>query len=242
MKSEALDNFTPRAGREPANWPFTERRLGVCASGWVLGYMLILSLGLLPNDEWVRCIDFGRIWLSGGFAVSDDPVRVYDFAAFSAAQLRLFGSGYCPLFYHFPYPPTFLFFTFPLGMMPYSVAFPVWITVMLLLYPAAIYPTISRPTAVIAAQMLYPVVWNVRHGQNAFHTAGLVGLSLVIIRHSPDSRPVKRDFSSHRGTPQRNSAATNLVGSQIVRFLASQGRNVAWPSSRHTTAFVVCLI
>src|SRR5580700_914989 len=25
------------------------------------------------------------------------------------------------------------------------------------------------------------------------------------------SRPVERDFSSHRGTPQRNSAATNLV-------------------------------
>jgi hypothetical protein len=42
---------------------------------------------------------------------------------------------------------------------------------------------------------------------------------------SPDSRPVERDFSSHRGTPQRNSAATNLVGSQIVRFPASQGRN-----------------
>ena len=29
--------------------------------------------------------------------------------------------------------------------------------------------------------------------------------------HSPDSRPVERDFSSHRGTPQRNSAATNPV-------------------------------
>ena len=65
--SDALDNRHSRrvAGREPANWLFTERRLGVCASGWVLGYMLILSLGLLPNDEWVRCIDFGRIWLSG---------------------------------------------------------------------------------------------------------------------------------------------------------------------------------
>ena len=46
-----------------------------------------------------------------------------------------------------------------------------------------------------------------------------------VTRHSPDSRPVERDFSFHRGTPQRNSAATNPVGSQIVRFPDSQGRN-----------------
>jgi hypothetical protein len=43
-----------------------------------------------------------------------------------------------------------------------------------------------------------------------------------IIRHSPDSRVVERDFPSHRGVPQRNSIATASVRSQIVGLPASQ--------------------
>src|SRR5882757_5207406 len=43
-----------------------------------------------------------------------------------------------------------------------------------------------------------------------------------IIRHSPDSRVVERDFPSHRGVPQRNSIATASVRSQIAGLPASQ--------------------
>jgi arabinofuranan 3-O-arabinosyltransferase len=167
------------------DWLFTERRLGACALGWILGYAILLAQGPFPENKWLRCRDFGRIWLSGGFAVSSDPVRVYDFDAFSAAQFSLFGPGTCVLFYHFPYPPTFLFFTYPLGLMPYSIAFVVWVTVTLVLYLAAVYAILPRPAAMFVAVTSYAAFWNVVLGQNGFLTAGLIGLSLAFMERRP---------------------------------------------------------
>jgi hypothetical protein len=45
---------------------------------------------------------------------------------------------------------------------------------------------------------------------------------ILLIRHSPDSRVVERDFPSHRGAPQRNSIAIASARSQIVGSPASQ--------------------
>jgi hypothetical protein len=130
------------------------------------------------------CIDFTWIWLSGKFAESSAPVQVYDHSMFSAARMVLVGPPDCVLG-HFDNPPTILFFTYPLGLMPYSIAFAVWLLATLVLYLAAVYAIIPRPVALIAALSPYPVVFNVLCGHNGFLSAGLVGLSLVCLERRP---------------------------------------------------------
>jgi len=142
---------SPRAawGTRIENWFFTERRIGSCALGWALGYTIILP-GRLSRPEWwlnpdgKGCTDFIWIWLTGKLALSGSIVQAYDSSAFSAAREAFLGSPECVLG-HLNYPPTLLFFTYPLGLFPYSVALAVWITSTLLLYLAAIYaPTPGR--------------------------------------------------------------------------------------------------
>jgi arabinofuranan 3-O-arabinosyltransferase len=145
------------------------------------------------RHEWVirsdgnpTCIDFSWIWVSGTFAASSEPARAYDYSAFSAARAVLAGPGGCIfLDNQFDYPPTLLFLTYPLGLLPYSTAYAVWMVATLLGYLAAVYAIIPRPAAVVVALTTSPVVFNVLLGHNGFLTAGLIGLSLALMEGRP---------------------------------------------------------
>jgi hypothetical protein len=171
---------------------FTEQRLFLYGSTIVVAYVVGLVWRWLRH-EWVirsdghpTCIDFSWIWVSGTFAASSEPARVYDHSAFSAARAVLAGPGGCMFLDNkFDYPPIILFLTYPLGLLSYSTAFAVWMAATLLIYLAAIYAIIPRPAAVIAALTTSPVVFNVLLGQNGFLTAGLIGLSLVLMERRP---------------------------------------------------------
>jgi len=170
---------------------FTERHFRLYGSAIGFTYALVLAfrfwqgVSVIGPTGKFACIDFCWIWDSGIFAVSIDPSRVYDFAAYSAAQNTLVGPNAGGPFFHFIYPPTMLFFTYPLGFMPYLVAFAVWIVATLLLYQAAIYAIIPRPAALIAAVLPIGVSANALLGQNGFLTAALIGLSLVFLERRP---------------------------------------------------------
>jgi arabinofuranan 3-O-arabinosyltransferase len=132
------------------------------------------------------CIDFCTIWVSGNFAASSDPVRVYDYPVFAAAQSSLVGPhrlNFPP--YRYGYPPTFLFLTYLLGLMPYLTAFAVWTLTTLALYAVAIYAIVPRFAAVIAAFTPLVVAENVLLGNNGALTAALIGLSLVLMERQP---------------------------------------------------------
>jgi hypothetical protein len=173
---------------------FTERNLRFYGSSLVAAYAVpvLLAWGL-NRGEWVirpdgslSNIDFCWIWVSRKFAASSDPGRVYDYALFSAAQAPLVGppSGNIPP-YHFLYPPTLLFFTYPLGLISCLNAFSVWVVATLLLYQAAVYAIISRPAALIAAVTPAAVLKNIQLGQNGFLTAALIGCSLAFMERRP---------------------------------------------------------
>jgi hypothetical protein len=164
---------------------FTEQRFLVYGSIVGVAYAII-CWGWLFASRGTLCVDFTWMWVSGAFAGSSDAVRVYDLSAFSAAWRILTGLGGCMLANsHFDYPPTFLFFLYPLGLMPYSVAFVVWMVATLLLYLAAVYVILPRPAAVIAALTPFTVLGNFLLGHNGFLTAGLIGLSLAFIERWP---------------------------------------------------------
>lgn len=184
---------------------FTEERLilwgwgAIITFGFLMGWKVFVSLPsmgetwpILPNG-YPRCIDFGFFWLSGKLAVAGDTSRIFDFPAWSAIQASFFNPGSCPNFNRFFYPPTLLFLTYPLGLMPYVVALGAWIVASFGLYQAAVYAIIPRRAAlIVAATPVFVMLSNVLMGHNGFFSAALIGLALLFYGTSPDAL---RDFS-----------------------------------------------
>jgi hypothetical protein len=154
--------------------------VGAALLAWVLGRG---EWAILPSGE-LGEIDFCWIWMSGVFAVSSDPARIYDPSVLSAAQDTFFGPGKC-VFYYFDYPPTSLLLTYLLGLLPYVTAFAVWIIGTLILYLTAIYRIVPYPVALIAALAPAAVLKNIQLGHNGFLTAALIGLSLTFMERRP---------------------------------------------------------
>jgi arabinofuranan 3-O-arabinosyltransferase len=140
---------------------------------------------ILPNG-YPRCIDFGFFWLSGRLAVAGQTSEIFHFPAWSAVQGAFFSPGSCPNFNRFFYPPTLLFLTYPLGLMPYVVALGVWIVASCTFYLGAVYAIISKRAALCAAASIaFVTLSNVLMGHNGFFSAALIGLSLVFMERRP---------------------------------------------------------
>jgi hypothetical protein len=171
---------------------FTDRRLRFYGYGVVVAWAIYISW-LYFQDGWIigysdrrlGSLDFCWIWVTGKFATSGDPARIYDPSAFAAAQDVFYRPGECLFLHVFDYPPTLLFLTYPLAFMPYLIAFAAWIVSTLLLYLGVVYAIIPNRAAVIAALAPVPAVLNFIDGHNGFLTAGLFGLSLAFMEHRP---------------------------------------------------------
>jgi len=172
-------------------WFFTRRRIWLYGSGAVAAYAIGLvarfftSSWIFDADGKPSCIDFSHIWVSGILAGPEDPALVYNALTFSATRADLGGADACIVINHFVYPPTYLFFTYPLGLMPYVAAFAAWTVVTLLLYLVAIYLIVPRPIAILVALSPFPVFFNFFLGQNGFLLAGSIGLSLALMERRP---------------------------------------------------------
>jgi arabinofuranan 3-O-arabinosyltransferase len=170
---------------------FTEPRVCFYGLGVIFAYTVSLAWRAFKHQWFVlpdgnmRCVDFGWMWLSAKFAVSGEVNRIFNYSAFSAAQAAFYGPESCLHFNRFYYPPTFLFFTYPLGSMPYLIAAAAWITASLVLYEAAVYAIISRRAAVIAAATPFYVAVNIDFAHTGFLTAALFGLSLAFVERRP---------------------------------------------------------
>jgi hypothetical protein len=123
--------------------------------------------------------------LSGRFAVSRDPSKAYDNAAFAAAALGRFGAQGCLLFRGLDYPPVLLFFTYPFGLLPYFWAFALWNALSLTLYLTVVGLIVRRPTAIILALTPFAVPASIALGHNGPLTAALIGLSLLDFEQRP---------------------------------------------------------
>lgn len=169
----------------------TSQRLGLYAVAAAI-CCAILTVWLWPalhsGKAGDHCLDFNWIWLTGKRAAAGDAALVYEPSAPlppEAAALPQFqctgtkGDG------RFDYPPTVLFFTYPLGFLSYFAAQAVWTAATLLLYLAAIWVIVPRWPAIVAPLTTYPVALNILIGHNGFLTAGLFGLALAFMERRP---------------------------------------------------------
>jgi hypothetical protein len=192
-----LDLSRTAFGRGRLHWLedriFTERRLRFYGTGVLVGLIITAVLcWARPLGHWLvgpggklGSIDFCWIWVSGKFAVSSHPASIYDDATFAAAQSKLFYPKRCPFIAHFDYPPTLLMVTWALGFMSYLTAYGVWTVATFLLYESAVFSIIARPAALIAALASPAALKNIQLGHNGFLTAGLIGMSLVLLERRP---------------------------------------------------------
>ncbi len=144
---------------------------------WTTGH------GLL--DMWGRPIgtDFANPYAAGRLALEGRPAAVYDFASLFTKEAAV--TGQSENVYGWHYPPIFLLVAAPLATLPYVAALSVWLVAGLAFYLFAIWVILPRPLALLAAAAFPAVFVTVGHGQNAFLTAGLLGLGLALLERRP---------------------------------------------------------
>jgi Glycosyltransferase family 87 len=171
---------------------FTGPRIQLYAGGIVVALAVALCWAfghgrwLFHRDGRLGDIDFCWIWFSGKFAAAGDPSRIYDSTLYTAAYRNFYHPGECRLLLEqYIYPPTFLLLTYLLGLLPYLAAYAAWVGATLLLYLAALYLVLPGWTTVVVALTPFAVLSNITLGHNAFLTAGLFGLALLLLQRRP---------------------------------------------------------
>ena len=184
----ALRRF--RDGLRSGDWISAERIRGYSVLLLILTGLGTAALwasgdGLLDAFGRPIATDFANPYAAGRMALEGRPAAVYDFAAHHAAQQAILGGGRDQPFYGWHYPPVFLLVAAPLALLPYLPALLLWLAATFALYLAAIRAILPYPLALLAAAAFPGVFVTVGHGQNAFLTAGLLGLGLALLDRRP---------------------------------------------------------
>ena len=179
----------PRAIRD-ANWLNGVRgrgyaRLLALAAIVQLAVVVAFSRGGIDASGMLLGTDFISFWAAGQMAVRGE--NVYDVAAHIAAQGRYFGrpDGFAAFFY----PPVFLLFCFPLGLVPYFPALLLWLAATGAAFVLAVRSwfrslSLDWPMALLVIGFP-PVVITILHGQTSFLVAALLGLGALWVRPHP---------------------------------------------------------
>jgi hypothetical protein len=131
-----------------------------------------------PTDR-----DFLGFWGAARLALAGNPSAAYDNGALHAVQsaAATFGSRFTEL--PFPYPPAYLLFVIPFGLMTFPLAMAVWSVCTFALYLFAARRLMPGSGWLAAA---FPAVFaNAAIGQNGFLTAGLFTGGLSLLGTSP---------------------------------------------------------
>lgn len=149
----------------------------------MLVLLVATAKGGVDRNGFLLGSDFISFWAAGRMLQAGTDV--YDLAAHTAAQQTFFASrtGYTAFFY----PPSFLPFCWPLGLIGYFPALVGWVAATGAIYVAAVREWARQVQVPLALLILaFPAVPIVAtHGQTAFLVAGLLGGGLALIPHRP---------------------------------------------------------
>ena len=151
----------------------------------IVSHVVFLLASLVKGDWLIGhdggvASDFVNVWAAGKLALGGHAASAYDWATHKAAEESAVGHSFDGYFgWH--YPPTFLFVAIPLSLLPYAVAYVVWVFGTFPAYLAAIRAIISDRIAYMLAAAFPAVLANFVVGQNGFVSAGLIGGTLVLL-------------------------------------------------------------
>lgn len=151
----------------------------------MLAVIVLTAKGGVDRNGFLIGTDFISFWTSGRMLVAGG--NVYDTAAHIAAQREFYTrpGEYTAFFY----PPGFLPFVWPLGLLPYFPALAAWLTVTGAAWLAAVRAWFAAlglkgPSLVLIAAFP-PVIVTLTHGQTSFLIAALLGGGLLLVRDRP---------------------------------------------------------
>ena len=161
---------------------------------WVLGFAVLVlcaafAAWIIPptvrraNGDFLAFSDFFAQWSFVKFAQWGDVGRIYDQDALHRFQLTL--EPALRQTFPYPYPPTYLFALWPLGWLPYRIAYLVWDAACLLLYLWAVFGARVR-TVLFWFVLLAPVTTiALSQGQNGLLTSALMVGGMRLMRGRP---------------------------------------------------------
>ncbi|MEM9097170.1 MAG: glycosyltransferase family 87 protein [Pseudomonadota bacterium] len=138
-----------------------ERIVGIALSLWIVAIVAwwgAITFVINMLDQSTHQIDFAVYWAAGRLALEGDAMAVWDAARFNAAQ------GFDPnadAILGWFYPATFHLLVTPLGLLPFSVAYGVWIALSIGVFwramqhvaPVAFPLVIISPAIFLAAKL-----------------------------------------------------------------------------------------
>lgn len=139
---------------------------------------------LLDSDGHVIASDFIAVWAAGKMALAGHAAKAYDWQTHHAAEIAIVGHGFLG-YYGWHYPPMFLLLAAPLALLPYWLAFTLWIVATFALYARVIARIGESRKAALWALAFPAALLDAWVGQNGFLTAGLIGLALLEIDERP---------------------------------------------------------
>ena len=175
------------------DWLFAPDRLRRLLLIFLVTYYAVLTSSLATSDYmrpradgYPEAVDFSCFWAVGQAVMSGNGSQVYDFTYLSTLQIAVFGhQGEMGGGHAFVYPPHFLLYLAPLGLLPVFPAMAFWLAATGLGCWAALRWIIPRPLPMMLGAMPSAVAWNIKLGQSGFLLAGLMGLSLALIEDAP---------------------------------------------------------
>lgn len=154
--------------------------LGVYAlisSSWIM-----LSSNLIDHHGTPLGTDFITFWSASYIGLHGDPTDAYDILKIHAVEKTVVpGSGS----FAWLYPPTFYVAILPLATLPYVISYVVFIVTTLATYLAVMWRVSPTRQALVLALAFPGLLLNIMNGQNAFLTAALAGMGLLLMQTRP---------------------------------------------------------
>jgi alpha-1,2-mannosyltransferase len=122
--------------------------------------------------------DFVGFWVPAHLAASGHATAIYDQPLLATLQQKI--SGRSDSYIPWVYPPTFLLIILPLGLLPYMLAFVVYVAVGLVVYWAALRK-LAGPQGLLLALAFPGVMICIVNGHTEFLLAGLLGGALLLL-------------------------------------------------------------
>lgn len=144
--------------------------------------LVATSHGGVDRNGFLLGTDFLSFWTAGHML--HGSASVYDGAAHLAAQRQFFAQD--GLYTAFFYPPPFLLWCWPLGLLGYFPALGLWLVATGGAFVIAVRQWLQRAPLAQPAWLLVaafpPVVVTITHGQTSFLVAALLGLGALLVR------------------------------------------------------------
>jgi alpha-1,2-mannosyltransferase len=122
--------------------------------------------------------DFVGFWVPAHLAASGHATAIYDQPLLATLQQAI--SGRSDSYIPWVYPPTFLLIILPLGLLPYMLAFVVYVAVGLIVYWVALRK-LAGPQGLLLALAFPGVIICIGNGHAEFLLAGLLGGALLLL-------------------------------------------------------------